>query len=45
MDTDVDICTIGLLSLYPLNVNNEFLSVHLHDFADLVAFVVATDNL
>lgn len=45
VDADVDVGAVGLLSLYSLNVHNELLSVHLHNLADLVAFVVSADDL
>lgn len=37
--------SIGLLSLHTLNVDDVLLSVDLHHFANLLTFVVSTDNL
>jgi hypothetical protein len=45
MNTDIDVGTVSFLSLDSLNVHHEFLSVDLHNFAYLVAFVVASNNL
>lgn len=41
----MDCGSIGLFSLHTLNVDNILLPVDLHYFADLLAFVVSTDNL
>lgn len=41
----MDCGSIGLFSLHTLNVDNVLLPVDLHYFADLLAFVVSTDNL
>ncbi len=40
VDANVDLCTIGFLTLNSLNVHNIFLSVALHYFANLLTFVV-----
>lgn len=40
-----DCGTIGFFSLDPLNVDHEFLTVALSHLADLLSFVVATNNL
>jgi hypothetical protein len=45
VDANVDSGTVGLLTLDSLNVDDEFLSVALHDLAGLLALVVTTDNL
>lgn len=45
MDADVDVSSVGLLALYSLNVHDKLLTVHLHNFADLVSFVVTTNDL
>lgn len=41
----MDCGSIGFLSLHTLNVDDVLLPVHLHHFANLLAFVVSTDNL
>lgn len=41
----MDCGSIGLLSLNTLDVDDVLLPVDLHYFADLLAFVVSTDNL
>ena len=41
----MDCGSVGLLSLNTLDVDDVLLPVDLHDFADLLAFVVSTDNL
>lgn len=41
----MDCGSIGLLSLDTLDVDDVLLPVDLHNFADLLAFVVSTDNL
>lgn len=45
VDTNWCIGTIGLLTLDSFNVDDEFLSVHLDNFANGVALVVTTHNL
>lgn len=45
MEANVDCGAIGLLTLYTLDVNHILLPVDLHNFADLLAFVVSPDNL
>ena len=45
MDTNIYGSSIGLFSLYPLDVNAVFLTVNAHDFTDLLSFVMATNNL
>lgn len=45
MDSDIDVSTVGFLSLNSFNVDNEFFTVHLHNFADLVSFVMPTNDL
>lgn len=45
MDANRDCSTVGLFSLDPLNVDHEFLTVALSHLADLLSFVVATNNL
>lgn len=41
----MDCGSIGLFSLDTLNVDDILLPVDLHHFANLLAFVVSTDNL
>lgn len=45
VDADMDCGSVGLLSLHTLDVDDVLLSVDLHHFANLLAFVVSTDNL
>ena len=45
MNADIDCCSVGLLSLNALNVNNKLLTVHLHHFAHLLAFEVTANHL
>lgn len=45
VDADMDCGSVGLLSLHTLDVDDVLLPVDLHDLADLLAFVVSTDNL
>ena len=45
MDANVDCGTISFLALYTLDVDDEFLSVYLDNFADLLSFEMATNNL
>lgn len=45
MDANMDCGSIGLFSLDTLNVDDILLPVDLHHFANLLAFVVSTDNL
>lgn len=45
VDADVDRGSVGLLSLHTLDVDDVLLPVDLHHFANLLAFVVSTDNL
>lgn len=45
VDANMDCGSIGLLSLNTLDVDDVLLPVDLHHFADLLAFVVSTDNL
>lgn len=41
----MDCGSVGLLSLNTLDVDDVLLPVDLHNFADLLAFVVSADNL
>lgn len=41
----MDCGSVGLFSLDTLNVDDVLLPVDLHHFANLLAFVVSTDNL
>lgn len=45
VDADVHRGSVGLLSLHTLNVDDVLLPVDLHYLANLLAFVVSTDNL
>lgn len=45
VDADMDCCSIGLLSLHTLDVDDILFPVDLDYFANLLAFVVSTDNL
>lgn len=45
VDADINVGSVGFLALYSLDVYDELLSVHLHNFADLVSFVVTTNDL
>ena len=45
VDANWNSCTIGLLSLDPLNVDHELFTVALGHLAHLLAFVVASNNL
>lgn len=45
MDTNINIGSVGFFSLYSFNVHDEFLSVYLNNFANLVSLVMSTDNL
>lgn len=45
VDADMDCGSVGLLSLHTLDVDDVLFPVDLHYFADLLAFVVSTDNL
>lgn len=45
VDADMDCGSVGLLSLHTLDVDDVLLPVDLHHFANLLAFVVSTDNL
>lgn len=45
MDSNVNVGSIGLLSLYSFNVYNELLAVNLNNFADLVSLVVTSNYL
>lgn len=45
VDADVHGGAVGLLSLHALNVDDVLLPVDLHYLANLLAFVVSTDNL
>lgn len=45
VDANMDCGSVGLFSLDTLNVDDILLPVDLHNFADLLAFVVSTDNL
>lgn len=45
VDADVHGGAVGLLSLHALNVDDVLLPVDLHYLANLLTFVVATDNL
>ena len=45
VDANWDSCSVGLLTLDPLDVDHELLSVALDDFANLLALVVTSYNL
>lgn len=45
VDANMDCGSVGLFSLDTLNVDDILLPVDLHHFANLLAFVVSTDNL
>jgi len=45
MDANIYWCTIGLFSLYSLNVDDKFLPVAGHNLAYLLSFVMSSDNL
>lgn len=45
VDADMDCGSVGLFSLHALDVDDVLLPVNLHHFADLLAFVVSTNNL
>lgn len=45
VDANMDCCSIGLLSLHTLDVDDILFPVDLDYFANLLAFVVSTDNL
>lgn len=45
VDADMDCGSVGLLPLHTLDVDDVFLPVDLHHFANLLAFVVSTDHL
>jgi hypothetical protein len=45
MNSDVDVCSVGLLALDSFDVHDKLLTVDLHDLADLVAFVVTANDL
>lgn len=45
MDADMDCGSVGLLSLHTLDVDDILLPVDLHHLADLLPFIVSTDNL
>ena len=45
MDADVDWRTVSLFTLDTFNVDNVFLTINLHHFADLLALVVSTHDL
>lgn len=45
MNANIHCCTIDFLSLDSLNVNYKLLTVHLDHLADLLALVVASNNL
>lgn len=45
VDADMDCGSVGLLSLHALDVDDILLPVDLHYFANLLAFVVSTDDL
>lgn len=45
VDANMDCGAVSFLTLYALDVNHILLSVDLHNFADLLAFVVSPDNL
>lgn len=45
MNSNMDCGSIGLFSLHTLNVDDILLPVDLHYFANLLAFVMSTDNL
>lgn len=45
MDADIRAGSVRLLPLDPLDVDNKFLTVDLHHLANLLAFVVTSDNL
>ncbi|EGW01116.1 hypothetical protein I79_004856 [Cricetulus griseus] len=41
----MDRCAISFFSLHSFNVDDVFLPVHLDHFANLLTFVVSSDNL
>lgn len=45
MDANISSGTISLLPLDPFNVNNKLLPVYLDDFPNLLALVMAPNNL
>jgi hypothetical protein len=45
VNTDVDCGSIGLLTLDALDVDDKFLTVHLHHLSHLLAFEVTSDHL
>lgn len=45
VNAHVDAGSVGFFPLNSLDVYDEFLSVYLYDLADLLAFVVAANNL
>lgn len=45
VDADMDCGSVGLLSLHALNVDDVLFPVDLHNFPNLLAFVMSTDNL
>lgn len=45
MDSDVNIISVGFLSLNAFDINDKLFAVDLDNFADLVTFVVTTNNL
>ena len=45
MNADIDGGTVSLLSLDALDVDNKLLTIHLHDLAHLLTFVVTSHNL
>jgi len=45
MDSNIYCRTVHFLTLDSLDVNYILLTIDLHDFANLLAFVVTSDNL
>ena len=45
MNADIDGGTVSLLTLDALDVDNKLLTIHLHDLAHLLTFVVTSHNL
>lgn len=45
VNAHVDSCAISFISLHPFNVDDIFLPINLHYFANLLTFVVSSHNL
>jgi len=45
MDANVDCCPVDLLTLNTLDVDDKLLTVDLNDLANLLAFVMTSNNL